>query len=87
MTRSLLRARRMFAAGLALAAMVTLASPARADMVSRESEIVNLRLGQRVLVDDGSCPAGQIKQVTGLKLVAGGVQRTVQCIERKGARR
>lgn len=24
-----------------------------------------LKTGQRVLVDDGSCPAGQVKQVTG----------------------
>ena len=40
-----------------------LATPAIAQQVSREQDIVDLRLGQRVLVDDGSCPAGQIKEV------------------------
>lgn len=45
-----------------------------------------LRLGQRVLVDDGSCPAGQIKQVSGAKLTPTGVTRVRTCIPRKGAR-
>jgi hypothetical protein len=44
--------------GLVLCATVTSAS---ADQVSREQDIVNLRLGQRVKVDDGTCPAGQVK--------------------------
>ena len=45
-----------------------------------------LREGQVVLVDDGSCPAGQIKQVTGGNHVkAGGfkqIVRTRTCIPR-----
>ncbi len=41
------------------------ATPALADMVARESDISGIRLGQHYLVDDGSCPAGQIKQITG----------------------
>ncbi|TAK49964.1 MAG: hypothetical protein EPO23_01715 [Xanthobacteraceae bacterium] len=45
-----------------------------------------LRLGQRVLVDDGSCPAGQIKQVTGARLTPSGVIRTRECIPRKARR-
>lgn len=71
----------------AAAALVVLATPAFADLVSRESEIVNLRLGQKVLVDDGSCPAGQIKMVSGANLVSGGVQATRACVDRKTARR
>ena len=45
--------------------LVLLATPALAQQVSREQDIVDLRLGQRILVDDGSCPAGQIKEVSG----------------------
>ena len=72
--------------------MVTLvvaasATPALADLVMRENEIVNLRLGQKVFVDDGACPAGQIKLVTGAKLAVGGVLPTNQCVERKGIKR
>ena len=62
-------------------------TPALADLVMREVEIVNLRLGQRVFVDDGACPAGQIKLVTGTKLAADGVQATRQCVDRKGIKR
>lgn len=71
------------AAGLLLAAMATAAATTQ---VSRESDIATLRLGQRVLVDDGSCPAGQIKEVTGVRLTASGVARTAKCVERRGKR-
>ena len=72
-----------------MAALVVAASatPSFADLVMREGEIVNLRLGQRVFVDDGVCPAGQIKLVTGAKLAVVGVQATKQCVERKGIKR
>ena len=63
------------------------ATPSWADLVMRENEIVNLRLGQKVFVDDGVCPAGQIKLVTGTKLAVGGVLPTKQCVERKGIKR
>ena len=53
----------------------------------READIFNLRLGQKVFVDDGICPAGQIKLVTGAKLGPAGVQRTKQCVDRKGIKR
>jgi len=46
-----------------------------------------LRLGQRVLVDDGSCPAGQIKEVAGSQLTANGVVRTRKCIPRLGSKK
>ena len=45
----------------------------RAEQVSREQDIVDLRLGQRIMVDDGSCPAGQIKEVSGAKMTADGI--------------
>jgi hypothetical protein len=54
--------------------------------VSREQDITSLRLGQRVFVDDGSCPSGQIKEVTGARLSSAGVVRTVRCVPRAQAR-
>lgn len=76
------RCRRAFAVVAALVA----ASPAAADIVGRERDITDLRLGQRVYVDDGACPAGQIKEVTGVRLTASGVARTAKCVERRGKR-
>ena len=71
---------------LALAAFVLLAfaGAARAEIVSREQDIVDLRLGQRVMVDDGSCPAGQIKEVQGSRMTTSGVLRTRKCVPRLG---
>jgi hypothetical protein len=71
-------------AGLAL---WLLATPALAQQFSREQDIVDLRLGQRVLVDDGSCPAGQIKEVAGSQMTTSGVVRTRKCIPRLGTKR
>ncbi|MGB6433427.1 MAG: DUF6719 family protein, partial [Bradyrhizobium sp.] len=48
--------------------------------VGREQDIVNLRLGQRVKVDDGTCAAGQIKEVSGTKMTATGVVWARKCI-------
>ena len=78
---------RWFAAAVTALGVAASATPSFADLVMREGEIVNLRLGQRVFVDDGVCPAGQIKLVTGAKLAVGGVQATKQCVERKGIKR
>ncbi|WP_246801584.1 DUF6719 family protein [Bradyrhizobium genosp. L] len=64
----------------ALVASATAASAQAA--VMREGDIVDLRVGQRVLVDDGSCPSGQIKQVLGSKLSQQGVVRTRSCVPR-----
>ena len=68
-------------------ALPVLVVPAAADQVSREQNIVDLRLGQRVLVDDGSCPAGQIKEVSGSTMTATGVVRVRKCIQRLGTKR
>ncbi len=59
-------------------------APAVADHVSREQDIVELRLGQRIKVDDGTCPAGQVKEVSGTKITSGGVVRSRKCIPRLG---
>jgi hypothetical protein len=78
--------RRSFAlsAGLGLWLVAT---SALAQTVSREQDIGDLRLGQRVMVDDGSCPAGQIKEVQGAQMTASGVLRTRKCIARLGTKK
>jgi hypothetical protein len=55
--------------------------------VMREQDIGNLRLGQRVLVDDGSCPAGQIKELRGMKMTPKGIERARACVGRLGPAR
>jgi hypothetical protein len=72
---------------LALIGSFALATSAFAEQVAREQDIVNLRLGQRILVDDGSCPAGQIKQVSGAQMRAQGVVRVSKCIARLGTKK
>jgi hypothetical protein len=66
--------------------LLALAPNAVAEQVSREQDIVNLRLGQRMKVDDGTCPAGQIKEISGAKIIATGVVHTRKCIPRLGPR-
>lgn len=64
------------------------ASPAAyASQISRESDVVSLRLGERILVDDGSCPAGQIKEISGTKLTPTGVVPARKCISRIRSKR
>jgi uncharacterized protein DUF6719 len=71
-------------AGLAL---WLIATAAFAQQFSREQDIPDLRLGQRVMVDDGSCPAGQIKEVMGSQMTTSGVLRTRKCIQRLGTKK
>ena len=75
--------RALFSALLLFGMMV----PAAAEQVAREQDIVDLRLGQRMMVDDGSCPAGQIKEVTGVKLTTTGVARARKCVPRMGTKK
>ena len=63
------------------------AMPAAAQQVAREQDIADLRLGQRIMVDDGSCPAGQIKEVTGVKLTTTGISRARKCVPRIGTKK
>jgi hypothetical protein len=65
-------------------ALLLLALSAQADQVAREQDIVNLRLGQRIKVDDGSCPAGQVKEISGARMAATGIVRAQKCVPRLG---
>lgn len=80
----------MFGARSALSALCFLTTfgwlavglPTQATTISQERDIVNLRLGQRIRVDDGTCPAGQVKEVSGTKMTETGVARTRKCVPR-----
>ena len=56
-------------------------------IVTREPNEGDLRLGQRVYVDDGTCPAGQIKEVAGAKMTSSGISRLRQCVPRNSIKR
>lgn len=51
-------------------------------LLTREPAAGDLRLGQRVYVDDGTCPQGQVKEITGAKLTPTGLQRSRRCVAR-----
>lgn len=74
------------ALALGTLALLSLAGSAGAQIVSREQDIVELRLGQKVMVDDGSCPTGQIKEVKGAQMTTTGVVRTRKCVPRLGTK-
>ena len=72
-----------------LSAAGALATSVVAATLSAEPPPGGLRAGESVLVDDGSCPSGQIKQVTGggnISLSSGekrsGGTRTRRCVKR-----
>ncbi|WP_441235750.1 DUF6719 family protein [Bradyrhizobium sp. 930_D9_N1_4] len=69
---------------LSLLISLVLATTAHAVTVGREQDIADLKLGQRVQVDDGTCPAGQVKEVRGAKMTEKGVARTAACVPRYG---
>lgn len=69
---------------LAVVGLLVLAPTAQATVFSREQDIPDLKLGQRVRVDDGSCPAGQIKELAGAKMSETGVVRARKCVPRVG---
>lgn len=78
---SIKRASLLTFGGCALIALVT---PALAQPVWREQDIGELRLGQRIKVDDGTCPAGQIKEISGTRITSTGITRSQKCIPRLG---
>ena len=75
--------RALLASGLATVLMVCSAD---AQILKQEPPMGGLREGQTVLVDDGTCPKGEIKLVTGgnHKQVGGtkDIRRTTSCIPR-----
>ena len=68
---------------MTLAAIVLLraAAPAAAEVLKEEPPKNSLPRGKVVYVDDGSCPAGEIKEITGGSQDKG-VRRQVRCIKR-----
>jgi hypothetical protein len=66
---------------------VALAAPSAAQYVGREQDVTGLRLGQRVLVDDGTCPAGEVKEVSGAKMTSTGVMPARKCVPRLGPKK
>jgi hypothetical protein len=73
---------------IALAFVATLAAAAHAavaqTILKEEPKRNLLKHGKVVLVDDGSCPVGQIKEVTGGKNdAATDVKRTRRCVPKK----
>jgi Family of unknown function (DUF6719) len=73
-------ARQALAAVAALAALWLTAASA-STIVKQEPPAGGLRYGQRLLVDDGSCPAGQLKELVGGRSVHG-VKRLRRCVHR-----
>jgi hypothetical protein len=71
-----------YLSSLLVAGLLLTSTSTMAEQVSREQEIFNLRLGQRILVDDGSCAAGQIKEVSGTQMTANGILRAQKCVPR-----
>jgi hypothetical protein len=57
---------------------------AQATTFGREQDVPDLKLGQRVKIDDGTCPPGQVKEVSGAKMTEAGVTRTRTCVPRHG---
>jgi hypothetical protein len=78
---------RFFHAAVAAFVFSAVTGPARAQYVSREQDVVNLRLGQRVMVDDGTCPAGQVKELSGSKMTATGIVPARKCVPRPGSKK
>jgi hypothetical protein len=71
---------------IAVAVLAYAVTTVRAEILKREPPMGKLREGQVVLVDDGSCPAGQIKRVVGGNHVKVGgtkrVERSRNCQKR-----
>ena len=57
---------------------------AQATTFGREQDVPDLKLGQRVRIDDGTCPPGQVKELSGAKMAETGVVRARKCIPRVG---
>ena len=55
-------------------------------LLTREPDEFDIRLGQRVYVDDGTCPQGQVKEVVGSRLTPSGVQVTRRCVAKTSIR-
>ncbi|RZI94657.1 MAG: hypothetical protein EOP78_08430 [Variovorax sp.] len=71
---------------IALLTVTTIASAQQANEILKvEPANLALRKGQVVYVDDGKCPAGEIRKITGGNQSAG-VKRQVECVKRPEGR-
>lgn len=74
------------AGALIVGAALLIATGAQAQILSQEPPMGKLREGERVLVDDGSCGPGRIREVIGGNHVEAGGQgrtrRVRRCISR-----
>lgn len=71
---------------IALLTVTTVASAQQAaEILKEEPANLALRKGQVVYVDDGKCPAGEIRKITGGNQAAG-VKRQVECVKRPEGR-
>lgn len=74
----------MKAAAIALALAMTPTLAIAQTVLKEEPASHALKRGRVVLVDDGSCPAGQIKVVTaGEGEGPGGIKRSRRCVPKK----
>jgi hypothetical protein len=63
------------------ATLLLLTGPAHSQVLKNEPTMGNFPTGKRVLVDDGTCPVGQIKEVTGGSKTQH-IARSTRCIPR-----
>jgi hypothetical protein len=65
----------------ALVLFTLLSTPAVAQVTLKADPVKNSMLpGMKVFVDDGSCPVGQIKEITAANIKAGIMKRTSECV-------
>ncbi len=66
--------------------VVALAAPVQAQVLKEEPPMGKLKLGEKVRVDNGKCPSGQIMEVTGgdHRKVGGKqmIERSRRCVPR-----
>jgi hypothetical protein len=74
----------LVATSVVLFASCAVVAASNAEPLKREPPMGALMENERVLVDDGTCPSGQIKEVIDIK--AGGtklIERTRRCIPKR----
>lgn len=70
-------------AALVIAMLCLSTAPAQAQQVLKsEPPMGSVKEGERLLIDDGTCAKGQIKEIVGGN-IAKRIQRQVRCIPRR----
>jgi hypothetical protein len=65
-----------------ISSALTMSATAGNVAIQREPPDGAMRLGQRIRVDDGTCPTGKVKLVTAAQVTAQGIARTRTCVKR-----